>query len=616
MLLGEILRKNARPEVFGDKTALIFGERSWTYAALNAFTNRIANGLLGLGVAKGDRVAVLGRNSDVYVAVYFALAKLGAIMVPVNFWYRAEEIRYTLEQSGSRWLITDSRFAEVANAARARLAQTVTVVWYEPRDSRRMRDETTETPSSTENAELHRDPSQSNTRTSIGSIDVPGSSGSPGSWCLGGESSPSLLESLVETSTDAEPDVVVSLEDSHIILYTSGTTGFPKGATFSHRAHYLHAVALALQTGQTSDDVGIVIYPLFHTGGPDCLVLPHFLVGGSIVVQDGADPVAILTAAERHHLTNIFCVPTVWRWILTELERHSYDVSSVRRCLGSSDTLPPDLLSGILDRFDAEVRVTYGLTEAGCILTYSRLTRGDRSKINTVGRPHPLVEVRVVDADGRDVAIGEVGEIVARGPTLMAGYWNLPERTAETLVGGWLHSGDLGRFDEDGYVVIAGRLKDMIVSGGEKIYPIEVERLLKQHPKIRDAALVGVPDPEWGQAVLAVVVPEPDASLTENEVVDYVRGRLAGYKRPRYVEFVDALPVTTATGKVQKAVLRERFGEKYGRSPKVSPVSDRSRPTSAPDARARAARRILTRRDEIGSIEESTTELIDTPRQL
>jgi len=521
MLLGDILRKNARPEVFGNKTALIFGERSWTYARLNSFMNRIANGLGALGVARGDRVAVLGRNSDVYVAIYFALAKLGAIMVPVNFWYRAEEVRYTLDQSDSRWLLAERRFAEVASAALASLARPITAIWYEP--------------------------------------------GEPRSRSLGGESSPVVLESLIEAASDAEPAVALSPDDWHIILYTSGTTGFPKGATFSHRAHYLHAVSLALQTGQISDDVGIVIYPLFHTGGPDCLVLPHFLVGGTVVVQDGADPAAILSAAERHRLTSIFCVPTVWRWILSELAAHPYDVSSVRRCLGSSDTLPPDLLSGILDRFDAEVRVTYGLTEAGCILTYSRLTRADRAKIHTVGRPHPLVEVRIVDADGRDVPIGEVGEIVARGPTLMDGYWGMPERTAEALVDGWLHSGDLGRFDEDGYVVIAGRLKDMIVSGGEKIYPVEVERLLKQHPKIRDAALVGVPDAEWGQAVLAVIVPAPDAGLTEDEVVAHVRSHLAGYKRPRHVAFVDALPVTTATGKVQKAVLRERFAPIYGR---------------------------------------------------
>jgi fatty-acyl-CoA synthase len=514
MLLGDILRKNARPELFGNKTALIFGDRSWTYAALNDYANQIANALLAQGVAKGDRVAALGRNSDLYVALYFALAKIGAIMVPVNFWYRAEEVRFTLDQSTSRWLIADTRFRSVADGATAATAEPVRTIWF-------------------------------------------------GADSSAAESA--SLESLLAVAASAEPTMDVSPDDQHIILYTSGTTGFPKGATFSQRAHYLHAVAWALETGQTADDIGIVVYPLFHTGGPDCVVLPHFLVGATIVVQDGANAGAILDAAERYRLTNIFCVPTVWRWILAELAASPRDVSSVRRCLGSSDTLPPDLLAGILERFDAEVRVTYGLTEAGCILTYSRLTRADSSKINTVGRPHPLVELRIVDFDGQDVAPGAVGEIVARGPTLMDGYWNLPERTAEAMDGGWLHSGDLGRFEDDGHVAIAGRLKDMIVSGGEKIYPIEVEKLLRQHPKIKEAALVGVPDLEWGQAVLAVVVPEVGTDLTSGEVIDYVRAHLAGYKRPRYVEFVDALPATTATNKVQKSVLRERFGAKYAR---------------------------------------------------
>jgi acyl-CoA synthetase (AMP-forming)/AMP-acid ligase II len=258
----------------------------------------------------------------------------------------------------------------------------------------------------------------------------------------------------------------------------------------------------------------------------------------------------------------VFCVPTVWRRLLAAAALGRHDLGSVRRCLGSSDTLPPDLLDEILRRFDAEVYVTYGLTEAGCILTYSRLTRDDRAKIASVGKPHPLVDLRLLDPDGRAVGPGEVGEVVARGPTLMDGYWAMPERTAEAMADGWLRTGDLGRFDAEGCLFIAGRAKDMIVSGGEKIYPLEVERLLKQYPGVRDCALVGVPDHEWGESVLAVVVPDgepPDPDALRR----HVRGQLAGYKTPKYVEFVDALPVTAATGKVQKAVLRERFAEKY-----------------------------------------------------
>ena len=345
----------------------------------------------------GDRVAVLARNCPEYVWLYFALAKLGAVLVPVNFWYRSGEIEYTLRQSGSTTFLFDRRHSA-------------------PRPGRPW-PPTAACGASSPGAKGHPAPARSTSRRR---------SGGPARPARGARTPP------------RRPPPT-----AHIILYTSGTTGFPKGAVFSQGAHYLHAVAWALMTGQHADDVGLLVYPLFHTGGPDCVLLPHFLVGGTVVLLDGADPQAMLAAIASHRATNVFCVPTVWRRLLARstAARSAHDVSSVRRCLGSSDTLPPDLLDGILDRFDAEVYVTYGLTEAGCILTYSRLTRDDRSEIDAVGRPHPLVEVAV------DAPEGEVGEVLARGPTLMDGYWSLPEQTAEALAGGWLHTGDLGRFD-------------------------------------------------------------------------------------------------------------------------------------------------------------------------
>ncbi|HEY3078979.1 MAG TPA: long-chain-fatty-acid--CoA ligase [Chloroflexota bacterium] len=502
-----MLARSSRRTGLADKVAAIFERRDGrveqtTYAELNRRANRIADALAGGGVAPGDRVAVLGRNSLEYVAIYFALAKLGAVMVPVNFWYRPGEIQYTLDQSGSSLLLVDEPLAESV--------ASVTV-------ARRLVFESSD-------------------------------------W-----------ERLVAAASDREPSARVDETDVHIVLYTSGTTGFPKGAALSHRAHYLHALAWALQTGQREDDVGIVVYPLFHTGGPDCVVLPHFIVGATIVIHDGAEAEPILDAIERRRLTNVFCVPTVWRRLLAHPSIDGRDLSSVRRCLGSSDTLPPDLLEELLARFEAEVWVTYGLTEAGCVLTYSRLTRQDHRAMASVGRPHPLTELRIVDSADREVAVGEVGELVARGPTLMDGYWAMPERTAETMRGGWLHTGDLGRLDADGNVYVVGRSKDVIVSGGEKIYPLEVERLLRQHPAVRDVALVGVPDREWGESVLAVVVAEAGQAVGADDLRRFVRARLAGYKTPRYVELVEALPVTTATGKVQKAVLRERYREKYTR---------------------------------------------------
>jgi acyl-CoA synthetase (AMP-forming)/AMP-acid ligase II len=508
MLLGKILQKNARDPGLGHKTATIFGNRTLTYAELNAQANRVANGLLDLGARKGDRIGVLSRNSDVYVALYFALAKLGAIMVPVNFWYRSQEIRYTLHQSGARGLIFHRRFADVVAGVGdlSKLEWTLTI----------------------------------------------------------GDDRGSRLEDVAAGSPEVEPGVEPDENDPHIILYTSGTTGFPKGAVFSHKSHYLQALSLAHSTGGHSDDVGLVVYPLFHTGGPDCLVLPHFLVGATLVILDGANPDAILSAAASHKATNIFCVPTVWRWILACQHRKNYDVTSVQRCLGSSDTLPTALLEDILATFESDVYVTYGLTEAGCILTVCRLTANDLGKLGSVGRPMPSVELSVVDSCGNPVTSGEVGEVVAKTASTMLGYWDMPEKTEESLKGGWLYTGDLGRMDNDGYLYLSGRAKDMIISGGENIYPLEIERLLRENPKIRDAAVVGIPDREWGESVLAAVVADDGADLTPDEVSDYVRARLAGFKNPRWVEIVKELPVTTATGKVQKAALRERFRGKYG----------------------------------------------------
>lgn len=606
MRLGDVLRLAASPSRFTRKTALIWGEDAYSYAACNALANRAAHVLLDLGVHPGDCVAVLGRNCPEYVWLYFALAKLGAIMVPVNFWYRASEVEYTLRQSGASFLVYDRRFeAVVAPAVAAYGAIQRSLTWEGSGGALAPGSAGSGSPASGHTAPA-----------------APGS-GRP-AWVNPGLGRPAGLglpdgdlSQLMDLAQESEPAVDVSPEDRHIILYTSGTTGFPKGAAFTQRAHYLHAVAWALMTGQHEHDVGLLVYPLFHTGGPDCILLPHFLVGGTVVLQDGADPAQMLAAVSRHRATNVFCVPTVWRRILATLESASpstsrlhgtpgvlgasvvpsvsgvsgaagqpgvsqlpgatgaadqlgasaaYDVSSVQRCLGSSDTLPPDLLDGLLSAFDADVYVTYGLTEAGCILTYSRLTAQRREKIGAVGRPHPLVEVQVHLPDGTPAPPGEVGEVVARGPTLMDAYWQLPEKTAEAFAGGWLHSGDLGRFDGDGYLHLAGRAKDMIITGGEKVYPVEVERLIKQFPGVADAALVGVPDPEWGESVLACIVRQDDAAgqaVDEASIQRHVRQHLAGYKRPRYVEFVDVLPTTSATSKVRKSQLRERFRDKY-----------------------------------------------------
>jgi fatty-acyl-CoA synthase len=506
--LGDIVRRHALPERFRDKVALVQGTRRVTYGELNRHVNRIANALLALGVERGDRVAVLGRNSVEYCAIYFALAKAGAVMVPLNFRYRPGEITYATTQSGTSWFLYEAALGDQVAAARPELPSV--------------------------------------RRFLVFGDGVP--------------DGPDSLSRLATAAGEDEPGVEVAEDDPRIIMYTSGTTGFPKGATLSHRQQYLHALLYAHEVGMRASDVALLIYPLFHAGGTDCLLLPLLLVGGTAVILDRVDAQDILTAAVHEQATFLFCVPTVWRRITRALDEHPVNLAALRMCVSSSDTIPRELLHAIKKHVSAPVIQLYGLTEAGVITHFLRPEHHE-AKLGSVGRPHPLVDVRIVDADGADVPPGQVGEIVMKGPTLMLGYWDMPEKTAETIRDGWLHSGDLGRVDDDGFLYLMGRMKDLIISGGENIYPAEIERVLREHPGVRDVAVVGIPDPEWSESVLAVVVPAEDVPLTEADVVDFVRDRLAGFKKPRFVRFVDTLPVTSATGKVQKAELRRRYAD-------------------------------------------------------
>lgn len=506
LTLGEILRRSARPDTFGAKIALVHGPERLTYADVNERANRVANALLGAGLVRGDRVAVIGRNSADYVAIIFALQKAGAIMVPLNVAYGGDEIVYAVTQSGSRMLLVEGPFRALIDGVAGRLATVECRIDF-GRDT---------------------------------------------------EADPGGLAARAEAASPEEPGVAVGEDDPHVIMYTSGTTGFPKGATHTHRQHYIHCMMFLTEMGIGEDDRGLLIYPLFHTGGTDCLLMPFFMAGGTVVVLERPDPEEILAAVERERITFLFCVPTVWRRILRVMETRAGDVSSVRTCLSASDTIRREDLEGIMARFGAPVIQVYGLTEAGPI-SHVLKPQYHAAKLGAVGRAHPHVDTRLVDAAGKDVPPGEVGEVIMRGPTIMAGYWNMPEKTAEAIRDGWLCSGDLGRLDADGFLSLMGRSKDMIISGGENIYPAEIERVLKEHPAVKEVAVVGLPDPEWGESVLAVIVREEGQAVKRDEIVTFVRGRLAGFKKPKYVEFVDALPVTSATSKVQKAELRRRF---------------------------------------------------------
>ncbi|HEV2123934.1 MAG TPA: AMP-binding protein [Chloroflexota bacterium] len=528
MLIGDILRRQAAPTGRPHKAALLYHGQAVTFASLDAQVNRLAHALLARGLRRGDRVALLGRNSPEWVVAYYAAAKCGAILVPVNFWYRAGELAYVLLDSSATVCLLSAAFAPLATAVRAEEGVLVEQwIWLDGRPS---------------------------------AAEFPACAGDP------------TLDDVIRDMPASEPVLPggpLSETEPHIILYTSGTTGFPKGAMLSHRAHVQHAATFALHTGAVEDDVYLNVYPLFHTGGTDCAVLPYHYVGATVALLPDPKPDAVLEALEAYGVTAMMAVPTIWRRLVEHPSLPGRDLSRFRRAMGSSDAMPLDLLRQVVDTFAASWTQTYGLTEAGCILTY--LPPADHiRKVGSVGKPHTQADLIVADPsrdaepdwplrDIHQMPLGETGEVVARTEHVMTGYWGKPDQTAAALRNGWLRTGDLGRLDEEGYLSIVGRLKDVIVSGGEKIYPAEVEPVLAQYPGVQELALVGVPDHEWGESILAVIVPQADTPVDPATFKEWARQRVAGYKTPKHVIFLQSLPRTTGTGKIQKSVLREQF---------------------------------------------------------
>jgi fatty-acyl-CoA synthase len=508
LLLGDVVRRQARwrPE----RTAYVVGPRRVTYAQLNTLANRFAHLLRGLGVERGDRVATLAGNRLEYPAIYFAAAKLGAVHVPLNTRWQSGEVRYGLAHSEARVLLVARDFEDMARALRAELPALRHLV---PLDG----------------------------------------------------DGPESAATLLARASDAEPAGAVDERDPHVMLYTSGTTGEPKGALLSQRSYVLQAAQTQGAAGLGEDAVGLCMFPMFHMGGW-AMPLGYWVHGGAVILLERVDPEEILRLVARERVTYLYLIPTLYRALLALPAFDGADLSSLR-ALGSGTTvMTATQVREIVERFrNPNLFVMYGQTEAGPIAT---LRPPDvLRKPTSVGRPVLNVDVRLVRGDGRDAGPDELGEIACRSEFTMLGYWRMPEATAETLRDGWVSTGDLGTLDDEGFLHIAGRVREMIKTGGENVYPAEVERCLLDHPAIAEAAVFGVPDPQWGEAVVAAVVPREGAVPDPDDVIAYVRGRLAGYKKPRGVMVLDALPRTASTSQVQKALLRERWtlGREVGR---------------------------------------------------
>jgi fatty-acyl-CoA synthase len=502
MTASDQLARHARK--IPDVAAVRFEGGGLGYRELDERVSRLANALRARGVRAGDRVAVFGLNSVEVIEAFLATVRLGAIGVPINFRLVADEVAYVLADSGAVAAVVDSTFADVLTKARAKAS-------------------------------------------ALRECLVIG--GAPGG------------EDYERALADAGPvhhPVAVDERAPAFIMYTSGTTGRPKGAVLTHHNLTLHAFSSAMHLGRAADDrVSLSGAPLFHIAGLSGYLM-CLLPGGTFVIMrsGGFDAEETVELLARERVSTCFFVPSQWQAICAVPGIRRRDLSALRQISWGAAPASTSLLHTMIDTFpQANVLTAFGQTECSPVTCYLRGEDAIR-KIGSVGTPMLNVEVRVVDDQMNDVPRGEVGEIVYRGPMVMREYWNKPEETAEAFAGGWFHSGDLVREDEDGFFYVVDRKKDMIISGGENIYCAEVENVLAGHPKVADVALIGVPDPKWGEAPLAVLVPkDPADPPTTEEIIRYGREHMAGYKCPRRISVMAALP-RNPSGKVLKTELR------------------------------------------------------------
>ncbi len=500
--LADVLRRTAARD--GGKVALIAGEVRQTYAELDAEASRVANALAARGVRQGDRVGLLSRNCREYVVVVFAAAKLGAVLVPVNFMLTGGDVAFVLDHSEAVGLVAGEGLADVAEEALG-LADGDRVA----------------------------------VRVALG----PARAG----W--------EPYAALAAHPDTSDPEAAVADDDPVQLMYTSGTESRPKGAIMTSRSLLANCASIAVDGEMRHDDVEVHALPLFHVAQQHAFLVPDVMVGATNVILPAPEPEALLAAVERHGATKLFCPPTVWISLLRSPSFDDHDLGSLRKGYYGAAIMPVEVLHELGERLP-QVRLFnfYGQTEMSPLATVLRPEDQVR-KAGSAGRAALLVQTRVVDDEGRDVAPGELGELVHRSPHATLGYWRDPEKTAESFAGGWFHSGDLGTLDEEGYVTIVDRKKDMIKTGGENVASREVEEVLYEHPAVAECAVFGIRHPYWIEAVTAVVVARDGRAPAGDELVGFCRERLAAFKVPKYVVLADALP-KNPSGKILKRELR------------------------------------------------------------
>ncbi len=509
MLLGDLIQRNSK--LFPEKTAVIFEEERFTWAEFDERVNRLANALLDLGAKRGAHVAVLSKNCHEYLEAYFACSRSATILTALNYRLAPRELHYVMDNSEAEIVIVSDEFLDTLDEIRPdlKLAKHYIVIGNAPEGMK-------------------------------------------------------AFDELTAAASPLAPKIEQNEDDVVLQMYTSGTTGLPKGAMLSHRNLITNAVGCSLGMQFQPSDCMLMVAPLYHMAA-GMTTLSTIMQGGPILLHGDFNPVAILDDMEGGKVTIVLLIPVMINFLLQMPDIEKRDFSALRCIVYGASPMPVETLKRAMEVFQCDFVQGYGQTESSAVLCVLPPedhvldgTDAQMKRLASAGREVFGTEVRVVDEADDDVEPGQIGEVIGRGANVMKGYWNMPEATAETLRDGWLRTGDLGTIDEDGYVYILDRVKDMIISGGENVYSREVEEALHAHPAVADAAVIGVPDEQWGESIKAVVVLAEGETATEKDIIDFCRGKLAGYKRPRSVDFVAELP-RNLSGKVLKKILREPY---------------------------------------------------------
>ncbi|MGY1638539.1 acyl-CoA synthetase [Geodermatophilus sp. SYSU D00742] len=508
--VGDLLHRTAQR--YPDKLAVVAGELRVTYAEFDAAVNRTAHALADRGLVKGDRLALLSHNCWQYAVLAFATAKLGVVLVPVNFMLGPEEIAYILRHSGAGGLVTEDALAATADKALAAAGTAGGI---------------------------------------RGWIGLSGAAPAPG-W--------EDVDPWWRTGDDRAPEVAVADDDPLRLMYTSGTESRPKGVLLSSRSLIAQYVSCAIDGGMSAEDVEVHALPMYHCAQLDCFFSVDVYLGATSIILPAPDPATLLATIAGERVTKLFCPPTVWISLLRSPDFDTTDLSSLRKGYYGASPMPVEVLRELQRRLpDVALWNFYGQTEMAPLATILRPSE-QLARAGSAGRAALNVETRLVDDSGHPVPPGTVGEIVHRSPQATLGYYHDPAKTAEAFVDGWFHSGDLGVMTADGYLSVVDRKKDMIKTGGENVASREIEEAVYTLDGVAEVAVFGIPHPHWIEAVTAVVVPKPGATLTAEDVHAHIRDRLAGYKRPKYVVLADALP-KNPSGKILKRELRQQHAD-------------------------------------------------------